>query len=107
MPPARGLRQAGPPREATALGVLLNACGLTELVILNVGLGLGVIDTRLFTAMVLMAVVATLMTGPLLHRSARRAHLAPDDRRRGDLRGRPGERRRQGAAEARGHRGLR
>ncbi|MFC0845398.1 cation:proton antiporter [Streptomyces noboritoensis] len=56
------------PREATALGVLLNARGLTELVILNVGLGLGVIDTRLFTAMVLMAVITTLMTGPLLHR---------------------------------------
>ncbi|MFK8906271.1 cation:proton antiporter [Streptomyces sp. YS-3] len=56
------------PREATALGVLLNCRGLTELVILNVGLSLGVIDTRLFTAMVLMAVVTTLMTGPLLHR---------------------------------------
>lgn len=57
-----------PPREATALGVLLNARGLTELVILNVGLSLGVIDTRLFTAMVLMAVFTTLMTGPLLDR---------------------------------------
>ncbi|WHM35819.1 cation:proton antiporter [Streptomyces sp. BPTC-684] len=57
------------PREATALGVLLNARGLTELVILNVGLGLGVIDTRLFTAMVLMAVATTLMTGPLLDRA--------------------------------------
>lgn len=57
------------PREATALGVLLNARGLTELVILNVGLGLGVIDTRLFTAMVLMAVITTLMTGPLLDRA--------------------------------------
>ncbi|MEV6548977.1 cation:proton antiporter [Streptomyces sp. NPDC051597] len=56
------------PREATALGVLLNCRGLTELVILNVGLGLGVIDTRLFTAMVLMAVATTLMTGPLLER---------------------------------------
>ncbi|WP_369375402.1 cation:proton antiporter [Streptomyces sp. cg36] len=59
---------AAPPREAAALGVLLNARGLTELVILNVGLGLGVIDTRLFTAMVLMAVGTTLMTGPLLER---------------------------------------
>ncbi|MFG2145382.1 cation:proton antiporter [Streptomyces sp. NPDC048696] len=57
------------PREATALGVLLNARGLTELVILNVGLGLGVIDTRLFTAMVVMAVGTTLITGPLLDRA--------------------------------------
>ncbi|MET9960453.1 cation:proton antiporter [Streptomyces sp. NPDC006326] len=57
-----------PGRESVALGVLLNARGLTELVILNVGLGLGVLDGRLFTAMVLMALVTTLMTGPLLQR---------------------------------------
>ncbi|MGW2557761.1 cation:proton antiporter [Streptomyces sp. NPDC001514] len=53
-------------REATALGVLLNTRGLTELVILNVGLGLGVLDTRLFTAMVCMALITTVMAGPLL-----------------------------------------
>lgn len=64
-----GARLTGAPgREATALGILLNARGLTELVILNVGLTLGVIDTRLFTAMVIMAVVTTSMTGPLLAR---------------------------------------
>ncbi|WP_410667799.1 cation:proton antiporter [Amycolatopsis sp. cmx-4-68] len=55
-------------RRSVALGVLLNTRGLTELVILNVGLSLGVLDTRLFTAMVIMAVVTTLMTGPLLSR---------------------------------------
>ncbi|MEU5543942.1 cation:proton antiporter [Streptomyces sioyaensis] len=55
-------------RESAALGVLLNARGLTELVILNVGLSLGVLDSRLFTAMVMMAVVTTVMTGPLLDR---------------------------------------
>ncbi|MET7302456.1 cation:proton antiporter [Embleya sp. NPDC005575] len=54
--------------ESITLGVLLNARGLTELVILNVGLGLGVLDTRVFTAMVIMALVTTLMTGPLLQR---------------------------------------
>ncbi|MFI1582571.1 cation:proton antiporter [Embleya sp. NPDC020630] len=54
--------------EALTFGVLLNARGLTELVILNVGLGLGVLDTRMFTAMVIMALVTTLMTGPLLGR---------------------------------------
>jgi Kef-type K+ transport system membrane component KefB len=48
------------------LGVLLNARGLTELVVLNVGLSLGALDTRMFTAMVVMALVTTLMTGPLL-----------------------------------------
>ncbi|WP_275562186.1 cation:proton antiporter [Streptomyces sp. 5-6(2022)] len=55
-----------PGRESVALGVLLNARGLTELVILNVGLQLGVLDGRLFTAMVVMALVTTLMTGPVL-----------------------------------------
>jgi len=57
-----------PPREAQALGWLVNTRGLTELVILNVGLGLGVISTPLFSIGVLMAIVTTVMTGPLLGR---------------------------------------
>ncbi len=57
-----------PPREAQALGWLVNTRGLTELVILNVGLGLGVISTTLFSIGVLMAIVTTVMTGPLLER---------------------------------------
>ncbi|WNF00143.1 cation:proton antiporter [Streptomyces luomodiensis] len=56
------------PRQSITLGVLLNARGLTELVLLNVGLALGVIDGRLFTVMVAMAVITTMMTGPLLQR---------------------------------------
>lgn len=55
-------------RTAATLGVLLNARGLTELVILTVGLRLGVLDHQLFTVMVVMAVLTTLMTGPLLTR---------------------------------------
>lgn len=54
--------------ESATLGVLLNARGLTELVILNVGLSLGVLDTRMFSAMVVMALATTFMTGPLLQR---------------------------------------
>jgi len=57
-----------PQREAQALGWLLNTRGLTELVILNVGLSLGVISTTLFSIGVLMAIATTLMTGPLLER---------------------------------------
>jgi Kef-type K+ transport system membrane component KefB len=53
-------------RQAGALAVLMNTRGLTELVILNVGLGLGVLDQKLFTLMVLMALITTTMTGPLL-----------------------------------------
>jgi Kef-type K+ transport system membrane component KefB len=57
---------AMPWRDATVLGVLLNTRGLMELVILNVGLDIGVISHELFAMMVLMAVVTTLMTTPLV-----------------------------------------
>jgi hypothetical protein len=53
-------------RQAGALATLMNTRGLTELIILNVGLQLGVLDTKLFSLMVLMALVTTAMTGPLL-----------------------------------------
>jgi Kef-type K+ transport system membrane component KefB len=52
--------------EARTLGLLMNTRGLTGFVILNVGIGLGVLDGRMFTMMVLMALVTTAMTGPLL-----------------------------------------
>lgn len=53
-------------REATAVGVLMNTRGLVELVILNIGLDLGILSQTLFSIMVLMALVTTLMTAPLL-----------------------------------------
>jgi Kef-type K+ transport system membrane component KefB len=55
-----------PWREATALGVLMNTRGLMELVILNIGLDIGVISPALFSMMVVMALVTTVMTTPLL-----------------------------------------
>jgi hypothetical protein len=55
-----------PHRQAVALGVLMNTRGLTEIVILQVGAQLGVLDGRLFTLMVLMALITTIMTEPLL-----------------------------------------
>jgi Kef-type K+ transport system membrane component KefB len=55
-------------RQAVALGVLMNARGLTEIVILQVGAQLGVLDQQLFTLMVVMALVTTVMTEPLLRR---------------------------------------
>ena len=54
-------------REAFSVGALMNTRGLMELVVLNIGLDLGVISTTLFTMLVLMAVVTTFMTTPLLH----------------------------------------
>lgn len=59
--------QRVPRRQAGALGVLMNTRGLTELVILTVGLQLGVLDGQLFTMLVVMALVTTAMTGPLLN----------------------------------------
>jgi Kef-type K+ transport system membrane component KefB len=56
-----------PRRQATALGVLMNTRGLTELVILNIGVTLGVLDGEMFTLMVIMAVVTTVMASPLLN----------------------------------------
>ncbi len=53
-------------REATALGWLMNTRGLTELIVLNIGLSLGVITPLLFTMLVIMALVTTFMTSPLL-----------------------------------------
>ncbi|HEU4870690.1 MAG TPA: cation:proton antiporter [Pyrinomonadaceae bacterium] len=49
-----------------SIGVLMNTRGLVELVVLNIGYDLGILPARIFTMMVLMALVTTFMTGPLL-----------------------------------------
>lgn len=54
-------------RDAWSLGALMNTRGLMELIVLGMGLELGVIDPRLFTLMVIMALATTLATGPLLN----------------------------------------
>jgi Kef-type K+ transport system membrane component KefB len=53
-------------RDSLALGTLLNTRGLVELIALNVGLDLGILSPTLFSMMVLMALVTTLMAVPLL-----------------------------------------
>ncbi|MEV8476465.1 cation:proton antiporter [Streptomyces sp. NPDC051173] len=55
-------------RPAAALGALLNTRGLTELVVLGVGLELGLLDATLYSLMVVMAVTTTALAGPLLNR---------------------------------------
>ena len=52
-------------RESLAIGALMNARGLMELIILNIGLQRGIIEPALFTIMVLMAIVTTLMASPI------------------------------------------
>jgi Kef-type K+ transport system membrane component KefB len=54
------------PRQSAAIAALVNTRGLTELIALNVGLTNGIINQRLFTILVLIAFITTLMTGPLL-----------------------------------------
>jgi Kef-type K+ transport system membrane component KefB len=53
-------------RESLAVGALVNARGLVEPVILNVGLDLHIISPTLFSMMVIMAVTTTFMTPPLV-----------------------------------------
>lgn len=54
-----------PLREAVALGSLMNARGLIELILLNIGLEAGIITPTLFTILVLVAIVTTLMATPV------------------------------------------
>lgn len=55
-------------RTALAVGALMNSRGLMELIIINIGLQKGVIQPALFSMMVLMAIVTTLMASPIFER---------------------------------------
>jgi Kef-type K+ transport system membrane component KefB len=54
------------PKDGVTVALLVNTRGLTELIALNVGLSAGLIGQRLFSVLVLMAVLTTVMTAPLL-----------------------------------------
>lgn len=53
-------------RDSLTIGALMNTRGLMELVVLNIGYDLGVLTSEIFTMMVIMALVTTVMTGPAL-----------------------------------------
>jgi len=53
-------------RESLTIGALMNTRGLMELVVLNIGYDLGVLSKEIFAMMVIMALITTFMTGPLL-----------------------------------------
>jgi Kef-type K+ transport system membrane component KefB len=53
-------------RDASTLGVLMNTRGLAELIVLNIGLELRVINPRMFAMLVVMSLVTTLATTPLI-----------------------------------------
>jgi Kef-type K+ transport system membrane component KefB len=54
-----------PQHDALAIGALMNARGLLELILLNIGLQQGIITPTLFTILVIMAIVTTLMASPI------------------------------------------
>ncbi|MFT3909597.1 MAG: cation:proton antiporter [Ferruginibacter sp.] len=54
-------------KDSLSIGALMNTRGLMELIVLNIGYDLGVITPVMFTMMVLMALVTTFMTGPVLN----------------------------------------
>jgi Kef-type K+ transport system membrane component KefB len=77
---AAGARFAGYGwRESLATGALMNARGLMELIVMKVGLDAGLIGPSLFTMLLVMAILTTLMTGPLLTLFAGRAPQLADD----------------------------
>lgn len=67
-----------PNREALGIGVLMNARGLMELIIINVGLQRGIISEGLFATLVIMAVVTTLMASPMFERLVGSGTHAPE-----------------------------
>lgn len=69
-------------REALAIGILMNTRGLMELVILNIGKDLGVISEAVFAMMIIMALVTTAATQPILNLIYPARLLAPQLKRR-------------------------
>jgi len=63
-------------QSAFAVGSLMNARGLMELIVMKVGLDAGVIGLEIFTMLMIMAIVTTLMTTPMLSLFTRHAEPA-------------------------------
>jgi Kef-type K+ transport system membrane component KefB len=71
-------RRSGCDRSASAmLGFMMNTRGLMELIVINVGFDLGVITAKMFTMLVIMAIVSTVITTPGLRRCLSRAGALP------------------------------
>ena len=65
-------------REALGIGTLMNARGLMELIIINIGLQRGVISPALFATLVIMAVITTLMASPIFELLVARFRPEPE-----------------------------
>jgi Kef-type K+ transport system membrane component KefB len=66
-------------RDSSALGVLMNTRGLMELIVLNIGYDLKVIPPELFAMLVIMALVTTFATTPMLHFIAAKVEFLTDE----------------------------
>ena len=64
-------------RESFSVGIMMNTRGLMELIVVNVGFQLGVIPSSVFFMLVVMAVVTTFMTSPILVRLIRGTGMEP------------------------------
>jgi Kef-type K+ transport system membrane component KefB len=67
-------------QESIMLGALMNARGLMELILLTIGLERGLITPTLFTMMVMMAIVTTLLTSPIFLALRRNLNLPGSDK---------------------------
>ncbi|CAE6384601.1 unnamed protein product, partial [Rhizoctonia solani] len=66
-------------REAGAIGMLMSCKGLVELIVLNIGLAAGILDTKVFSMFVMMAVILTFITSPctvLIYPEQIRQHIS-------------------------------
>lgn len=71
------LRAGERPAESVAIGALMNARGMMELILLDIGYRSGVITQTLFSILVLMAIVTTLMATPIFERACVRSPTSP------------------------------
>jgi Kef-type K+ transport system membrane component KefB len=55
-----------PPREAWAVGFAMNARGAMEMILAAVALEYGLIDQRIFVALIIMALITSIISGPAL-----------------------------------------
>jgi Kef-type K+ transport system membrane component KefB len=70
---ARALGQTW--KDSLSIGALMNTRGLMELIVLNIGYDMGILSTEIFSMMVLMALLTTMMTSPILNWLEKRALL--------------------------------
>ena len=75
-------------RESKAIGIMMNTRALMELIVINVGLDLGVIPPSVFTMLVIMAVVSTIVTTPALRAWLGSGAPAPAQQRSREIEGR-------------------